>query len=138
MGVRGLAHVAIRAADLEASARFYAEALGLSAGWRPPFSFPGRWLYGGDGAAIVHLFGADDDAARRYTGSAASSGASALDHIAFAASDWPAMRTRLQILGIPFQARQAPDTGAPQVFLRDLDGVTIELNFQGPDAGEPL
>ncbi len=129
MSVRGLAHVAIRAADLEASARFYAEALGLRAGWRPPFGFPGRWLYAKDGAAIVHLFGADDAAARCYTGSAANGGAGAVDHIAFAASDWPAIRTRLQSLGITFQERQAPDTGAPQVFLRDPDGVTVELNY---------
>ena len=132
MDVRGLAHVAIRAADLEASARFYAEALGLRAGRRPRFEFPGRWLYAKDGAAIVHLFGADDDAARCYTGSMANGAAGALDHIAFAASDWPATRARLQRLGITFQVREAPNTGAPQVFLRDPDGVTIELNFEDP------
>jgi len=132
MSLAGLSHVAVRCRDLDASARFYAEVLGLRVGPRPPFGFPGRWLYGEAGAAIVHLLDADDAAARRYTGAAASVGAGAVDHIAFAATDWPAMRARLDGLGVPFQTRQAPDTGAAQVFLRDPDGVTIELNFQDP------
>jgi catechol 2,3-dioxygenase-like lactoylglutathione lyase family enzyme len=128
VAVLGLAHVAIRARDLEASTRFYAEALGLQAGYRPPFGFPGRWLYAENGAALIHLLAADDAAARRYTGSA-DGGAGAVDHVAFAATDWPAMRGRLQGLGVPFQVRQTPDTGAPQVFLHDPDGVTVELNY---------
>jgi catechol 2,3-dioxygenase-like lactoylglutathione lyase family enzyme len=129
MAVAGLAHVAIRCRDLDASARFYTEVLGLRVGERPPFGFDGRWLYAENGAAIIHLFGADDTAARRYTGSAVDGGAGAIDHVAFAAMDWPAMRSRLNDLSVTFQSRQTPGTGAPQIFLRDPDGVTIELNY---------
>lgn len=132
MAVAGLAHVAIRCRDLNASARFYSKVLGLRVGERPPFGFDGRWLYAKNGAAIVHLFGAGDEAARCFTGSVADQGAGAIDHVAFAATNWPAVRARFNDLGIAFQPRQAPDTGAAQVFLRDPDGVTIELNFEGP------
>lgn len=124
----GLAHVAIRARDLEASARFYTEVLGLCVGDRPPFGFPGRWLYRGD-EAIVHLLGADDPAAARYTGSGASNAGGSVDHIAFAASDWTARRARLEALGIAYLERITPETGERQVFVEDPSGVTVELSY---------
>ena len=51
-----LDHVNIRTARLAELRRFYVEGLGLTDGARPPFRFPGAWLYCGDQAA-VHLVG---------------------------------------------------------------------------------
>ena len=51
MGIRKLGHYSIRTTDLQASRTFYTEILGLREGFRPPFNFPGIWLYqGGDEA----------------------------------------------------------------------------------------
>ena len=73
-----LAHMGIYVKDRDMMERFYTEVLGLRVGERPDFGFPGRWLYAGNGAAIVHLFAADDEAARCFTGSAADQGAGAV------------------------------------------------------------
>lgn len=133
-----LSHYAIRASDLDASARFYAEALDLVAGPRPPFGFPGRWLYAPDapeGQGLVHLIGAGADG---YLGARpAGRGGGAVDHLAFAAAGWAGTRARLQRLGVAFEERTVPALGQRQLFLVDPDGVVVELNFaaeaEGPD-----
>ena len=130
-----LAHYAVRTRDLKASQRFYAEVLGLRAGSRPPFRFPGAWLYAtGDEShfGVVHLVGggADDflGAGRPQDG---------LDHIAFAAEDWTSQRARLETMGIPFEQRTVPRLGLHQVFLADPSGIVIELNYPVAAAEAP-
>ena len=54
MTIDALDHFTVAVSDLEASRRFYVEALGLHEGERPPFEFPGAWLYSG-AAPLVHL-----------------------------------------------------------------------------------
>jgi catechol 2,3-dioxygenase-like lactoylglutathione lyase family enzyme len=138
MGVARLAHYSIRAADLDASERFYTEALGFRAGFRPPFGFPGRWLYQDTDETdygVVHLIGAGaDDYLGRRNGMGGNAGTGALDHIAFLATDWPAMRARLRRLGIPYRERSVPLLGLHQVFLEDPSGIVIELNYPAAEA----
>lgn len=130
-----LAHFSIRTRDLEASRRFYVEALGLRAGARPPFAFPGLWLYAGPDETdqgVVHLIGMgsqDDAAMDAYLGARDGMGSGALDHVAFFADDWPAMRVRLRAPDIPYDERRVPVAGFRQVFVQDPCGVVIELNF---------
>lgn len=130
-----LAHYAVRTRDLEAARRFYTEALGLRVGARPPFGFPGLWLYAGEDESehgLVHLIADDpaDPALARYLGVRdAQTGAGALDHIAFAADDWPAMQARLDAKAIPYIERAVPGLGLHQVFVTDPSGIAIELNF---------
>jgi catechol 2,3-dioxygenase-like lactoylglutathione lyase family enzyme len=52
MPLSRLDHVTILCSDLERSRAFYAEALGLVDGDRPPFDFPGAWLWL-EGRAVV-------------------------------------------------------------------------------------
>ena len=136
--IRRLAHYSVRATDLEISAAFYTQELGLSVGPRPAFGFPGVWLYlardeARDEQGCVHLIGGGSDGARddylghRPESDGAATGA--LDHIAFFADDWPACRDRLQALEVRFTERFVLGLGIRQVFLADPDGVTIELNF---------
>lgn len=132
MGIQQLDHYSVRTTDLARAMRFYEDALGFYSGPRPPFTFPGAWMYttpGADesaGRAIVHLIG--DDNAR---GGSSTGG---LDHIAFAASGIGELHARLERHAIVFRERKVPALGVHQVFLKDPDGVTIELNYA--DAGD--
>jgi catechol 2,3-dioxygenase-like lactoylglutathione lyase family enzyme len=121
MPVTALDHYTIRTADLERSRDFYSEIIGLEIGDRPPFKFPGAWLYCGD-HPVVHLVGVDDQA-QAHTG--------AIDHLAFRANDCAGFTGRLTERGVAFEERDVPATDLHQVFLRDPDGVRIEINFPG-------
>jgi catechol 2,3-dioxygenase-like lactoylglutathione lyase family enzyme len=145
MGIEKLDHYSVRTMDLERAIKFYDDALGLQAGYRPPFRFPGAWLYAApqpgetEGKAIVHLIGVDpgDTAAvAEYLGDqreAEKAGTGAFDHIAFAASGIADMRARLGRHGIAFRERRVPNMELHQVFIHDPEGVMIELNYSHPD-----
>lgn len=133
-----LAHYAIRTRDLAASTRFYEVVLGLRAGYRPPFGFPGAWLYapddeGADSQGVVHLIAEPAAGARAlgaYLGDRATAeGSGAVDHLAFTDGDWPDRRARCEAAGITFVERTVPALGLRQVFLVDPSGVTVELNY---------
>lgn len=131
MELRKLAHYAVRAPDLAASRRFYVDVLGLREGFRPPFPFAGAWLYlDGDEAdyGVVHLIG-EGDGLGAYLGERTGEGRSSIDHIAFLATGWPAMRARCLQMGIPFEERTVPQLRLHQAFLTDPSGVVVELNF---------
>lgn len=134
MPVARLAHYSIRTENLAASETFYTEVMGFRPGYRPPFGFPGRWLYaGGDEAdyGIVHLIDAGGgERLDRYLGAREmSTGAGALDHIAFFATGWRDMRARLERTRVPFRECDVPALGLHQIFLLDPNGITIELNY---------
>ena len=54
-----------------------------------------------------------------------------MDHIAFLAKDPNEVRERIQKHRIPMHFRSFPDAKLFQIFLKDPDDVTIELNFLG-------
>src|SRR5438876_8668713 len=56
MAVEGMNHFTILTDDVDGTLDFYDELLGLTAGLRPNFDFPGAWLYAG-GAPILHVIG---------------------------------------------------------------------------------
>ena len=134
-----LNHFSIRTTDLAACERFYCDVLGLVVGPRPPFPFPGLWLYAGDttiyGNAVVHIIGLDrNDPAglKQYLGDrpeASLQGTGAVDHLAFFTTGLAETMARLQARGVPFRERTVPVLDLHQVFLDDPNGVVIELNF---------
>jgi catechol 2,3-dioxygenase-like lactoylglutathione lyase family enzyme len=132
MALQSLDHFLVYANDLEVTKDFYVETLGMKVGVRPPFGFPGYWLYLGD-RAVVHLAGDDgSDKFEEYLGKRQSlpeGGTGALDHIAFRCGDFEQFRGRLDELGIPYKHRVVPDFDLQQLFVDDPDGLTIELNF---------
>ncbi|MBM3569518.1 MAG: glyoxalase [Alphaproteobacteria bacterium] len=138
MTIGRLDHYTIRTVDLEATRQFYSRALGFEAGYRPPFNFPGYWLYGDtpypQSYGIVHLIGiepGENRGVRDYLGARgpAGPGSGALDHIAFGATDWPGMKRRLESGTIAWRERRVPDLGLLQIFVDDPNGIVIELNF---------
>ncbi len=109
--------------------------LGLENGDRPPLGFPGYWLYSG-GIPTVHLLGPRTPregitvrgTEKKYDDTGR------FDHIAFAASDLPGVRNRLESKEVKFREQIVPRTGAAQIFLYDPDGVGVELNFPPEEA----
>ena len=137
MPVTKLAHYSIRTAHLEKSCRFYERILGFKRGYRPPFDFPGLWLYkGGDEAdfGTVHIIGVDPnnpEGLTAYLGDKTLpvSGTGTVDHIAFLATGVEEMWKTLEAESIPWRDRTVPSLGLHQIFIEDPSGVTIELNF---------
>ena len=119
MPVQRLDHYNIAPRDLEQTTRFYTEVIGLTDGYRPPFGIPGAWLYCGD-RAVVHLLPMQ---------SAKDGPTGRLDHIAFWASDLPAMVANLRRHDYPFEIRTIKSAGIHQLFLRDPDGIQVEMSF---------
>jgi catechol 2,3-dioxygenase-like lactoylglutathione lyase family enzyme len=119
VAIAGLDHVNIRTTELAKTQAFFTEVLGLAVGWRPDFPFGGAWLYA-NGKDVVHLVEV------RQAGSA--SRGSALDHFAFAIDDYEDAARRLQAAGIAYEPSAAPNGGIRQLFVTDLNGVSIELN----------
>ena len=53
-----LHHVNIHTTNVPRLVEWYTRVLNMPAGDRPPFPFPGAWLYMGD-QAVIHLVGVD-------------------------------------------------------------------------------
>ncbi len=143
MPISKLAHFSVRTTTLDESRRFYCEVLGFREGFRPPFKFPGIWLYrGGDEAdfGVVHIIGIDPndpEGLKAYLGDKSEDslhGSAAVDHLAFLATELLDMRQRLTRFGLAFRERTVPSLGLHQVFVEDPSGVTIELNFPASEA----
>lgn len=127
MAISGIDHVNIVTTDLDGTVAFYADAIGLTRGWRPDFSFPGAWLYAGD-QPVIHL-AVGERAAGFAAADAGVSGTGPLDHVAFVAEDFEGTRDRLAARGLDHRVRDVPGTAIRQIFVLDPNGVKLELNF---------
>ena len=132
MSMQSLDHFLVYASDLEVTKNFYVDTLGLELGVRPPFEFPGYWLYL-EGRAVVHLAGDDGtDNFEKYLDKPQvlpDGGTGALDHIAFRCGEFDDFRAKLDNLDVPYEHRVVPEFDLQQLFVNDPDGLTIELNF---------
>jgi catechol 2,3-dioxygenase-like lactoylglutathione lyase family enzyme len=134
-----LNHFSIRTTDLDATRLFYETVLGLTVGPRPPFPFPGLWLYNGDHGqvanAMVHVIGIDKndpEGLKRYLGYRDISslhGTGAVDHIALMATGLEDMLAHLERVKVVCRERTVPAIGLHQLFLDDPCGLVIELNY---------
>ena len=124
-----LDHVNIRTANLKAVTDWYCRVLGMTEGWRPPFNFPGAWLYA-DGHPYVHLVGVDE----QPKGSEPR-----LEHFAFSASGMKTFTARLDAEGINYRPLKIPGTAITQINVFDPDGNHIHIDFSGEEdqAGAP-
>ena len=134
MPVTAINHYLIVSKNLERSKKFYQEVLGLELAERPDFGFPGYWLKTGD-SICVHLASQapnkirDNFLLKKHPKGTTGSGS--VDHIAFLAQDPEAVRNRIQNNKVEMHFRSFPDAKLFQIFLKDPDDVTIELNFLG-------
>jgi catechol 2,3-dioxygenase-like lactoylglutathione lyase family enzyme len=127
MRINRIDHFNIRTRDLDALCRFYTEVLALEIGDRPPFDSPGVWLYAG-GHPILHVGVANEgeEAGR-------DDGTLPLDHIALETEGITEAVARLDKAGVEYRVFDVPGRAMKQIFVRDPDGVALELNFTNPD-----
>jgi len=140
MPFQKLSHYSIRTTDIDASRKFYTEVLSFTVGPRPPFNFPGLWLYNGShdlyDNAIVHIIGVDatgESGVKDYLGHRAEQtlqgSTGAFDHIAFSMTGLDGMLKHLKKKKVEYRERKVPKLNLHQVFLDDPNGVVIELNY---------
>jgi catechol 2,3-dioxygenase-like lactoylglutathione lyase family enzyme len=123
MRVGVLDHYNVSTRNLPETIKFYETVLGFVNGPRPPFAFPGAWLYSGD-HPVLHL----NDISPTDREQRPDSGV--IDHVALAARGFEAMKGHLTAKGVPFRANQVPNSTRWQLFFRDPNNVEIELNFE--------
>ncbi len=132
MQVTGIDHVNVLTDDLEATARFYEEVLGLirSANSTVASHIAGYWMRDSAGNAIVHLVDRTT-APGRYDDYHPGSPTNALHHVALRCTGYEETRARIEGLGLPHRAMEHPALGLAQIFLVDPNAVNLELNFNG-------
>ena len=121
MAVSGMNHFTILTDNLDATLAFYKEHLDFSPGARPPFTFPGAWLYAAGGSdAILHVI-----AGRQKKDLVKG----VLDHMAFTAQDLAGAVAKLKAHGVDYELRKLPAYGTWQLFFVDPNGAKVELDF---------
>lgn len=128
MSLEALDHYTIQCADMDATRDFYCGALGLSEGFRPQLAFAGHWLYCAD-RPVVHLLG-PEGALPENRGARPGASTGGLDHVAFRGADATATIAKLKARGIAFRENLIREIGLHQVFVRDPNGIMVELNFR--------
>lgn len=126
MTIEGMNHFTVLSSDLEKSKAFYIDILGFQEGYRPPFAFPGAWLYAGN-QVILHIM-----ASRPMPANAAG----VIDHMAFTASNLQSVVETLKQHGIPYELHRLKGLENWQLFCHDPDGAKVELDFPA-DEPEP-
>ena len=124
MQVEKLDHVNVRTANLEAMVDWYCSVLGIVNGKRPPFAFPGAWLYAGD-QAVVHLIGVEEEP---------RSIEPKIEHFALTANGLADFIERLDAADVPYEANRVPGFGILQINLFDVDGNHIHIDFSPREA----
>lgn len=133
MAVQRLEHFLVVTDDIDRTRDFYRDVLGMREGFRPDFDFPGYWLYLGD-VACLHI--AEWETYEVFTKrvgipmSSKAPGTGPLDHVAFNATGYDELVERLEARGLDYGHNHLDDIGLRQVFIKDPNGLTIELNFR--------
>jgi len=132
MKVEALDHVNIITDDLDGTARFYAELLGLERRDGPPPLTPltAQWMFDEAGRAIVHINSLD--APKAYEREAVpGSLTGALHHVALRVSGYDELKARLDARGSDYRENLVAAIGLRQIFTADPNNVLLELNFFG-------
>ena len=129
MTVTACNHFTILTDDLPSTLAFYEDHLNLKPGARPPFTFPGAWLYadGGKGSdPILHIV-AGVGRERLVKG--------VLDHMAFSGRGLTKAVEKLKQKGVKYELRRLPEYGTWQLFFFDPNNARVEIDFDKSEAG---
>lgn len=131
MQVNALDHVNIITADLDGTARFYADLLDLERRDAPPPLTPrdAQWMCDAAGRAILHINSLD--CPRAFEREVAPGPTGSIHHVALGCSGYDDMLARLDARGMDRQVNHIAAIGLRQIFTMDPNGVLLELNFFG-------
>ncbi|HEU4617859.1 MAG TPA: VOC family protein [Gammaproteobacteria bacterium] len=133
MPIERMEHYLVLSDDIDETKRFYCEALGMREGFRPDLGFPGYWLYVGE-TPCIHVAEWETYAVwTKKVGIPISTRAPVtgpLDHIAFNATGYDELAERLDKLGVILGRNLLDEIGLRQLYIRDPNGLVIELNFR--------
>ena len=146
MRINKLDHVSIATDQLEDTKKFYCDLLGLKVGHRPKLKSSGYWLYSGE-EAIIHLVETGSNLDREVAFSDDKKTARSLetleitdlsetgmdDHIAMTVEESAGLVNFMKENKIAYWDRLLADRELYQVFVRDPNGVIIELNDYKPE-----
>jgi catechol 2,3-dioxygenase-like lactoylglutathione lyase family enzyme len=125
--VLSLDHVTLVVADLERSAAFYVDLLGMQRTERPAFGFPGLWFQAG--TTQIHLIEANEQSSPAGLPDAPPHAAAGrVFHFAFEVPDCRQAAAALRSAGVKVRGGPSlrPD-GCVQVWCYDPDGHVVEL-----------
>jgi len=126
IGVKTLDHVTLVVDDLERSAAFYVDLLGMRRVERPVFGFPGLWFQAGN--TQIHLILKNEKSSFAGLPDApAEAAAGRVFHFAFEVADCHTAVERLKGAGVRIRGTGLRPDGCHQVWCYDPDGHVVEL-----------
>ena len=129
-GIESLDHFFVYSSNLSLTKTFYCEVLGLEDGPRPAFDFPGYWFYL-SGKPVIHVGTHEFPGGFDRTDHDREDDTGTIDHVAFRCKGFSEFIARFQQHNQQFKIQEIPDFDLKQIFVKDPNGVTIELNFFG-------
>jgi catechol 2,3-dioxygenase-like lactoylglutathione lyase family enzyme len=142
-----LDHVNIVTKNIGETIRFYTEVLGMKNAGLPGGMVSDRnaFICDDEDNAVLHIQGVDPadpqatfDGIRSRLGNLKASieledldGSASIEHVAFACTDYNAVRERLAKHGLEMRFNEVPQMSLRQIFVNDPNGITLELNFRG-------
>lgn len=123
-------HIALRCADTEKVKSFFTEIIGLTVGYRPPFPFPGFWLYAEE-KVVLHLFDRKTNFLKngQIRQDLVSSENNIVDHIAFWCDDYQKVMTKIKKYNLKISETIIPDLNIRQVFIQAPENLIVEIDF---------
>ncbi len=115
-----LDHVNIEARDGPRMVAFLEKILDATDGPRPPFDFPGNWIYV-DGQPAIHL---------NIVERGEDFPQGIVNHVAFGVYDFETAEARIKAAGYPYKITGIPATGIGQFFVTGPEGVRVEVQFK--------
>jgi catechol 2,3-dioxygenase-like lactoylglutathione lyase family enzyme len=126
IGVKTLDHVTMVVDDLDRSAGFYVDLLGMQKIERPVFGFAGSWFQAG--STQIHLILKNEKSSFAGLPDAPPEAAAGrVFHFAFEVADCHAAVERLESAGVRVRGTGLRPDGCQQVWCYDPDGHVVEL-----------
>jgi len=115
-----LDHVNIHVVDGPRMVRFLEGVLDAREGFRPPFDFPGHWIYLDD-KPVIHLSVVDRPVDFPQ---------GLINHVAFGVYDFEEAKARVEAAGYPWKLAGIPGTPIGQIFVTGPEGLLVEIQYR--------